>query len=118
MKRERNKGHVLYNKAIFGIALFLFVACAFKLSYLVFAQEVDGMNLQKFAGSRNTTTQTIYANRGTIYDNHANALAQNIASYTVIACISKNCGEGRYVQNKEETASLLAPLINMSEETY
>lgn len=99
---------------------FLFLFIVIKLSYIVLSEKVDGINLTDFAEHRNTTKLPLYASRGSIYDVNGDELAKNVKSYTVIAYLSssrtKNEKKPEHVVNKEETATKLAPLINMSEE--
>ena len=118
MKKSMNKIHV--NKIVFIIGLFLFAIIIARLVYLNLATKVDGINLKEFAKNRNTTKQTLYASRGSIYDKNEEVLAETVDSYTVIAYLdssrSKNSTTPRHVVDKEETANKLAPLINMTPE--
>lgn len=102
---------------VFSFFFFLIIA---KLSYVSLNQDVDGINLTEFANNRNTTKQTLYASRGSIYDVNGDELAKNVKSYTVIAYLSssrtKNDKKPEHVVDKELTARELSPLIRMSEE--
>ena len=97
---------------LFLLILFLFYIRYF---YLATAKTIDGINMKEFAMNRNTVSKILYANRGTIYDSSDNILAVNMSSYTVIAYLSSSRGND-YVKDKEATASLLAPILNMKEE--
>lgn len=118
MKKSMNKIHI--NKFVFIGGLFLFAIIIARLVYLNLATKVDGINLKEFAKNRNTTKQTLYASRGTIYDKNDEVLAETVDSYTVIAYLdssrSKNSTTPRHVVDKEETAKKLSPLINMTPE--
>ena len=99
---------------------FLFAIVVAKLSFVVLSNDVDGIDLREFADNRNTTKQTIYASRGSIYDVNGDELAKNVKSYTVIAYLSssrtKNEKKPEHVIDKTKTAQSLAPILNMSEE--
>lgn len=108
------------NKAFLMVVVFLFAIIIAKLLYVGLSPVVDGVNIKEFADSRNTKKETIVANRGTIYDSNGEILAQNVNSYTVIAYLSESRTtdpENPYhVVDKEKTAKLLSPIINMTEE--
>ncbi len=119
MRKERlNKVHI--NKLVFIIILLLFCVIIGRLIYLNLASTIDGINLSEFAENRNTTKETLYATRGTIYDSNEEILAQSVDSYTIIAYLdksrSKNQTTPKHVVDKEETAKKLAPILNMKEE--
>ncbi len=111
---------VRINKVFVLLCLFLFVIMIAKLSYIVLSPKVDGINLKAFALNRNTVTEKIVAERGTIYDKLGNALAVDVNSYTVIAYLEEsrttNPDNPQHVVDKEMTAKALSPLINMTEE--
>ena len=47
--------------------------------------EVDGVNLKELASKRTTATETLSAERGSIYTSDGEAVAQNVSSYKLIA---------------------------------
>lgn len=102
------------------IVLFLFALIIIKLFYVALSPKVDGIDITAFANNRNTKKETIMALRGTIYDASGEVLAQDVNSYTVIAYLSPSRTEDMshpyHVVDKEYTAKMLSPLINMSEE--
>ena len=105
----------------FLIVVFIsFFVIAIQLSYVALSPSVYGINMDEFAASRNTYSSTLYAKRGTFYDSEGNVLAQDVASYTVIAYLSetrtKNLTNPQHVIAKEATAKALAPILNMTEE--
>ncbi len=117
MKKTRT---VRINLPFVIIVLFLFALIILKLFYVALSPKVDGINLTAFANNRNTKKEVITASRGTIYDNSGEVLAQDVNSYTVIAYLSPSRTEDmshpHHVVDKEYTAKMLSPLINMSEE--
>ena len=121
MNNRRQMNKVSINKLVFIICLLLFCAIIARLIYLNLASEIDGINLKEFAKNRNTTKETLYATRGTVYDSSGEILAQTVDSYTIIAYLdksrSKNQDKPQHVVDKENTAKKLAPILGMKEET-
>ena len=82
--------------------------------------EIDGVNLKKLASQRTTRTDTISAQRGTIYAADGDALAQNVASYKLIAYLdpkrTTNEKKPQHVIDKELTAEKLAPILGMEKD--
>lgn len=123
MKKKEGKYRINMNinlKITVLIFSFLFCIIIAKLSFVVLSEKVDGVNLTEFASSRNTTKETLYASRGSIYDVNGDELAKNVKSYTVIAYLSesrtKDASKPQHVVDKEGTARALSPMINMTEE--
>lgn len=103
------------------IIFFIVIAILFlQFCYISLSKKVYGINIQKFALTRNTVTSTLTAQRGTIYDALGNVLAQNISSYTLIAYLdsSRTIDENdpKHVVDKEYTASKLSTVLG--EENY
>ena len=116
----KKRATVKISKIIILIVAFLFVAAIIKLSYIVLSSKVDGIDLQAKAASITTTEETLYANRGNIYDVNGEMLATTVNAYTVIAYLDESrttdAENPRHVVDKEATAAALAPLLEMSEE--
>lgn len=116
------KTRVIKINAIFIIiVVFIFVAIILKLLWIGLGNvKVDGKPLADFAENRDTRTKTLTAKRGTIYSAKGEVLAKDVNSYTVIAYLdpSRTKDEKRpyHVVDKEKTAELLSPLINMTKE--
>ena len=104
---------VKISKLIILIVAFLFVAIIGKLSYVVLSDKVDEINLQEKASSIATTKKTLYADRGNIYDVNGEELASTVNAYTVIAYLNSNKTN---VKDKDYTAEVLAPILNMTKE--
>lgn len=122
MKKERKQLQTWkFPKKVFGVFLFCFLIIYIQFAYLSLSPNVYGINMDDFAKARNTYSTTLYAKRGTIYDNEGNTLALNVSSYTVIAYLSpKRTGsnpEPLHVVDVELTAQKLSPILNMTEET-
>ena len=78
------------------------------------SEEIDGINLQKLASNRTMRTDKISAMRGAIYSSDGDLLAQNVASYKLIAYLdpkrTTNEKKPQHVVDKEDTANKLAPI--------
>ena len=103
------------------IVVFIFLCLIFKLLYVGLGNvKVDGDTLASFASSRDTRKKTLTAKRGTIYSESGEVLAKDVNSYTVIAYLNpertKDPERPYHVVDKERTAELLSPLINMTKE--
>ena len=121
MKRVRRTLKIQLNLKLTMLVVGLFfMAIIIKLSYVVISSNVDGINLTEFASSRNTAKETIYAERGTIYDSVGNPLAKNANSYNIIAFLSASrttdMNEPHHVVDKEMTANALCGVLAKDEE--
>ena len=120
MKKDRVINKVKLNRFIFIAGLLLFLVIIGRLVFLNLSKNIDGINLSEFAKNRNTTKETLYATRGSIYDSNGEVLAQTVDSYTLIAYLdesrSKNYTTPQHVIDKEDTAKKLATVIDMDEE--
>ncbi len=114
-----SKETIKSQKIVISIVLFSFVIIFIKLSHVALSTTVDGTNIKAFANNRNITTQTLYAERGNIYDKDGDLLAQSVKSYTLIAYIdpvrTTNPNKPQHVVNKEKTARELAQILNLNE---
>lgn len=109
-----------FPKLVFKVFLFCMLILLIQLTYLSLSPNIYGINMDKFASNRNTVEKTLYATRGTIFDNNGLVLSQNVNSYTVIAYLSKTrTGSSKkplHVVDKKKTAEELAPVLNMDAE--
>ena len=117
MKKE-NK--VKISNLLLILALFLFLVIIIRVSYIALSKEVDDINIQELASKRTTKTTILKANRGTIFDNSSNVLAQDVSSYTLIAYLdSKRTTDPKtplHVVDKENTALVLSAILDMEYE--
>ena len=121
MKKELNTNKALISKKTFIVVLLFLLIFIGKMTYLCLVDyDVNNNKLSVFIENRNIKKETILPERGTIYDVNGNVLAQNVASYTVIAYLdesrSKDSKTINHVVDIEGTAKSLSPLLNMSEE--
>ena len=122
MGKINGNNKIRYNKLVLVFVFFLFCGLIVRMGMLCFGdQRVGNSTLSAFIEKRNTIEYVLYPDRGSIYDKNGNILAQTVASYTVVAYLSptrsENSSTPLHVVDKEMTASKLAPLLNMSEES-
>ena len=119
MKKKR-KNNIKYSKLLILGSLLLFCLMIGRTIQLGMSKKIDGINLQKLASSRTTRTDIIEAKRGSIYSSNGDILAQNVASYKLIAYLDSkrttNKKKPQHVVNKEETAEKLAPILGMEKD--
>lgn len=120
MKARVKKQTWKFPKGMFLIFLAFLCVLYIQFAYIALFKNIYGINIKEFALNRNTTSSTIIAKRGNIYDHNKNALAINVASYTVIAYLSESrTGSSPvplHVKDVKETAKQLSPVLNMPEE--
>ena len=120
MKKKKRKNNIRYSKILILGSLFLFVLMIWRTIQLGMSTEIDGVNLKELASKRTTRTDIIYANRGSIYSSNGDVLAQNVASYKLIAYLDSkrttNPKKPQHVVDKEDTAEKLAPILGMEKD--
>ena len=119
-KKKRTKNNIRYSKIVIFASLFLFACMIGRIIQLGLSPEIDGVNLKELASKRTTATENLSAQRGNIYTEDGEPLAQNVSSYKLIAYLDKKRTTDKknpqHVVNKEETAKKLAPILGMKEE--
>ena len=119
MKKKR-KNNIKYSKLMLLSSLLLFCLIIGRVIQLGMSTEIDGVNLQKLASNRTTRTDKISAMREAIYSNDGDLLAQNVASYKLIAYLdakrTTNKKKPQHVVDKEDTATKLAPILGMTKD--
>ncbi|MCA1029971.1 PASTA domain-containing protein [Bacillus timonensis] len=97
----------------------LFFVLFLRFVHIQVTGEVDGQVLAALAEDKYTRQRNIEANRGSILDRRGQAIAQDVAAYTVVAILddslTTNPKKPRHVVDIHETSKQLAPLIKMSE---
>ena len=118
-----NTNKLKISKFVYVIVFFLFTIFGLSLGYrcLVDYEATKGVSISEFIQNRNIEEDVLMPERGTIYDINGNALAQDVASYTIVAYLNKdrgqdNDGNYRYVVDKEKTANELSKKIDTSYE--
>lgn len=118
IKRPKWNAPIICFISFFVVMIILFG----QFCYLSLSKEVYGINMSEFASNRNTVTNILTAERGTIYDISGNILAQNITSYTLIAYLdssrTENEKDPKHVVDKEYTATKLASILGEENKDY
>ena len=118
-KNSRYRRIKLNSKLTMTIVGFFFCVIVIKLCYVVLSPNVDGIDLKQFADSRNTAKETLYADRGVIYDVNGKPLAKNANSYKVIAILSPSrttdMSNPQHVVDKEHTAEAMCTVLATTE---
>lgn len=119
--KNKNDNEVKINNLALVCAILAFILLMARIGYLSLSDEVDGVNLQKFATTRTTRKIVLPAKRGTIYDSNNNIIGQDVSSYTLIAYLdpSRTIKESdpKHVVDKENTALVLSAIIDLDYET-
>ena len=120
MKKKKRKNNIKYSKLFILGSLLLFCLMIGRVIQLGLSDKIDGINLKSLASKRTTRTDIIEAKRGSIYSSNGDILAQNVASYKLIAYLDSkrttNKKKPQHVVNKEETAEKLAPILGMEKD--
>lgn len=118
--KKRRKNNIKYSFVVIIFSLFLFGIMILRLTQLALSEKIDGVNLKELASKRTTKTDILSAKRGTIYTSDNEVLAQNVSSYKLIAYLDSkrttNENNPQHVVDKEKTAELLAPILNMEKD--
>ncbi|WP_085992477.1 penicillin-binding protein [Oceanobacillus senegalensis] len=95
----------------------LFIVLAGRFMYIQATGEIDGVSLKEFAENKRTTSYTLSAERGKIYDNNGMTLAYDMPVYRLYAIVSEtyseNLEEPKHVVDPEKTAEILAPILDV-----
>ena len=116
--KKKKRNNIKYSKIVILVSLLLFVLMIGRLFQLGLSTKIDGINLKQLASKRTTKKDILPSERGSIYSHDKDALAQNVASYKLIAYLNPkrttDKKKPQHVVNKEETAEALAPILGMS----
>ncbi|MDZ5470695.1 penicillin-binding protein [Bacillus sp. 31A1R] len=104
---------------LFGLFSLLFFVLMFRFVSIQVTGEVAGQPLAAQAQAKYLKKGELKAKRGTIYDRNGEVIAEDTASYTLIAILDEkmttNKDRPRHVVDKEKTARELARYINIKE---
>ncbi len=113
--------NVKVSNVVLIIVFFLFLIIITRVSYIALAKKIDNIDIQSLASKRTTKEIILKANRGTIFDSSGDVLAQDVASYTLIAYLdpkrTTDPEKPQHVVDKEKTALVLSAILNMDKET-
>ncbi|MFZ3576510.1 penicillin-binding transpeptidase domain-containing protein [Virgibacillus sp. DJP39] len=107
-----------------GVLIFIFVSIFLVLTgrfmYIQATGEINGISLEEWADKKRTSAYTLDSERGKILDSNGMPLAYDRPTFKIKAIVdeshSKNLEEPQHVKNPEETADLLAPLLDMKKQ--
>lgn len=124
MTKKIKTANPLRNRKV--IAVFLYIICfivfgfvALRFSWIMVRGEINGENLLENVHNLYTSSNTIQANRGTIYDRNGNPVATDATSYKIVAILTDAWSSEtrpQHVQDPEAVAEILSQYISMSEE--
>lgn len=121
-RRKKNTNRIETNWILCVSIFLLFCIFLYRVCYLCLVDYAVGdTTISQFVSNRNMKNETLLPTRGSIFDQNGNVLAEDVASYTVIAYLSPKRSEGSseqlHVTDPTTTAQILAPYLNMEEET-
>ena len=120
MNKKANKvNDWKYPRKVFLVFLVIIIIIFSRYCFIALSPSINGRNIQTFASNRNTVSKVLKANRGTIYDNSGNILANNVTSYTLIAYLDKSRStktQINHVKDIDKTAEALAPILGTDAE--
>ena len=116
-KRKINVNKIKPNYFMFLFTILLFSVFIARILYLCLVDyKVLDTTISEFIKQRNTEEEIIMPKRGSIMDKNGNVLAEDVASYSVIAYLdpkrSENSVVPQHVVDIDYTAEALAPLID------
>lgn len=104
---------------LFIIFSLLFFVLIFRYVTILATGEVHGQNLSALAQQKYEKEATIEATRGTIYDNNGEVIAEDTASFKLVAILDETLTTSpknpRHVVDKEKTARELSKVIDLEE---
>lgn len=120
-KKKVNMNKIRSSYGILLFVIFLFIGLSCRVVYLCTTDyKVGDSTITAFIQTRNTEEEIILPKRGSIIDDNGNVLAEDVASYTVIAYLDKRRSEGSkvplHVVDADATAEKLAPYLEMDVE--
>ena len=107
--------NVKVSNVVLIIVFFLFLIIITRVSYIALTKKIDNIDIQSLASKRTTKEIILKANRGTIFDSSGDVLAQDVASYTLIAYLepkrTTDPEKPQHVVDKEKTALVLSAIL-------
>ncbi|WP_404459174.1 penicillin-binding transpeptidase domain-containing protein [Oceanobacillus kapialis] len=106
-----------------GILIILFVGAFLLLTgrflYIQATGEVNDVSLEEWAEQKRTSSYTMSAERGKIFDSNGMTLAYDRPTFRMFAILDEaytgESEEPKHVENPEKTAKTLAPLLDVDE---
>jgi len=119
-KRKVNINKIRPNYFMFFLSILIFGVLVLRIFYLCTVDyQVGDETITSFIKNRNTNEEVIMPTRGSILDKSGNILAEDVASYSIIAYLDPSRSEGSevplHVVDINVTAAKLAPLLEVDE---
>lgn len=116
-KRKLNIDKIRPNYFMFLFTIIMFCMLGARIFYLCYVDyRVGNETISSFIRNRNTEEEVIMPVRGSIRDSNGNILAEDVASYSIIAYLDPSRSEGSdellHVADIDITAEKLAPLLD------
>ncbi|GAB2024697.1 penicillin-binding protein [Lactovum odontotermitis] len=89
-KTKPHDNRRLVAQRLFFVTLAVFILIILRLTWLIAANNVNGVNLTKAAANNYTYTYTVYPKRGTIFDRNGEEIAMDASNYTLYVTLDKN----------------------------
>ncbi|GAB2026526.1 penicillin-binding transpeptidase domain-containing protein [Lactovum odontotermitis] len=88
-KTKPHDNRRLVAQRLFFVTLAVFILIILRLTWLIAANNVNGVNLTKAAANNYTYTYTVYPKRGTIFDRNGEEIAMDASNYTLYVTLDK-----------------------------
>ncbi|MDR2976525.1 MAG: penicillin-binding protein [Streptococcaceae bacterium] len=113
-KTEPHDSRRLVAQRLFFVTLAVFILIILRLTWLIAANEVNGVNLTKAAANNYTYTYTVYPKRGTIFDRSGDEIAMDASNYTLYVTLDKRFTDtsGKKLYAQASDFPKLATFIN------
>ena len=120
VRRKVNINKIRPNYFMFFLTIVIFFVFVVRIFYLcAIDYKVGNDTITTFIKNRNTEEEVIMPTRGSIMDKNGNILAEDVASYSIIAYLDPSRSERSdvplHVVDIDYTASKLAPLLDTDE---
>lgn len=98
---------------LFFAAIFLILTGRF--IYIQATGEVNDVSLKELAKEKRTSSHALSAERGKIFDDNGMTLAYDRPTYQLYAVVTEETNQLEHVDDPEETAKQLAPILDIDE---
>lgn len=120
-KGKINNDRFKVSKLVIVFTFLLFIILIGRIIYLCLVDyKVGDSTISAFIKGRNAVEEVLMPKRGTIYDKNGNVLAEDVASYTLIAYLKESRvdanGKKEYVEDIDLTSEKLSTVLDASKE--
>ncbi|MEI5906074.1 penicillin-binding protein [Bacillus spongiae] len=118
--RQKNVARKIGAGILFIIFSLLFLLLVFRFGFIQITGKAEGRVLASQVAEKYLKSSVLKANRGTIYDRNGKVIAEETASYKLVAILDDSVTADKknpkHVDDPKGTAKILAEYIEMSEE--